>query len=261
MNSKSLRTGFNIYNKKRKHLHFFMIFSNDPSKQTMKLPCDNVKILMNGVQSKPLVWGHVTRPRPIRGRGNSDESASRAPRPETGRSQLPGRGRDCRSRPRARLQPGQSPVTPAEKPELGQASALCYRLGCKISLFWNFIVQIVGNVNRVTWEKTKTEEKWLIDVRILEFFLVTNCEQSFCVQFYDLNTKNAVAGGENFAWNWDPWYSEYSGADSWEWPRVGLILSSSLNLSSSLCHLSITSSLTIALLKIAPLHLLTVLKL
>ena len=76
----------------------------------------------------------------------------------------------CRSRPPAPGQPSQSPVTPAEKPELGQASALCYRLGCKISLFWNFIVQIVGNVNRVTWEKTKTEEKWLIDVRILEVF-------------------------------------------------------------------------------------------
>ena len=220
---------------------------------------------MNGDQSKPSMWGHVTRPPPIRGRGNSHVGASRAPRSRdwaepalAGAALAVTAGAEQSDSSR-----GQSPVTPAEKPELGPASALCYRLGCKISLFWNFIVQIVGNVNRVTWEKTKTEEKWLILTweYTQVFCLVTNCEQSFCVQFYDLNTRDAVAGGEKFAWNWDPRQSEYSGAESWEWPRVGLILSSSLNLSSSLCHHSITSSLTIALLRIAPPHLLTVLKL
>ena len=215
------------------------------------------------METNPSLQCEVTWP----GLGQSEDEATvtlvRAGRrgPETGRSQhWPGPRWPSLPEP-SRAQSGQSPVTPAEKPELGPASALCYRLGCKISLFWNFIVQIVGNVNRVTWEKTKTEEKWLILTweYTQVFCLVTNCEQSFCVQFYDLNTRDGVAGGEKFAWNWDPRQSEYSGAESWEWPRVGLILSSSLNLSSSLCHHSITSSLSIALLRIAPPHLLTVL--
>ena len=39
---------------------------------------------MNGDQSKPSMRGHVTRPRPIRGRGNSHVGASRAPRSRDG---------------------------------------------------------------------------------------------------------------------------------------------------------------------------------
>ena len=92
---------------------------------------------MNGDQSKPLMWGHVTRPPPIRGRGNSHVGASRAPRFRDGAEPVAGAAAVTAGAEQSpeRLKPGQSPVTPAEKPELGPASALCYRLGCKISLF------------------------------------------------------------------------------------------------------------------------------
>lgn len=126
------------YLTKKKALQFFLIFFQmiKANKQcSMKLPCDNVKILMNGVQSKPLMWGHVTRPRPIRGRGNSDESASRAPRAETGRSQWPGRSCDAGAGPRPRASPASLQSRQQRNPSSGKHQHCATDLGAKFHYF------------------------------------------------------------------------------------------------------------------------------
>ena len=110
---------------------------------------------MNRDQSEPLLWGHVTQPRPIRGRGNSHVGASRAPRAETGRSQRPGPVAVTTGAERER-----DSLQSSQPRNLSSgSSSIVRRTWCKISLFWNFIVQIVGNVNPVTRERKQKLRK------------------------------------------------------------------------------------------------------
>ena len=58
------------------------------------------------------------------------------------------------------------------------------QLGCKISLFWNFIVQIVGNWNRVTRQQQKLQGKkyWLLASLIFsENYRDKSVPEDFCL--------------------------------------------------------------------------------